>query len=307
MAPKSVDNEILRNYLESQLVYLSYLQPNGVLRSTKKYLIYILLVSQLYITIRFSIILCLDPSDPILNYIVDQNAHLGRARNYFHTVGLTWIVASNYAGWMVKQSEVDPSRQRWTGISQALKSYRFHGYGGFRRPVKFGLIFGRIFHLSGSITSFLYVVPFFFWAEHRYWGFGLAMAFHQALCGSMVVSWNMVTLYCLHMYLFARVYKLRVKDLTIISDENFDLHFLKWISTIQELRDVYNFYKPSNESAFCSTFVAQILIVYFVFFAETSESFKAVFGIYFVLNYVAGQSIHFFFSAYTQNKVKTSN
>ena len=303
ITPQFIDIDFLRKCMEQQLVYLSYLQPDGILSTSKKWLMNILLLSQICISLRFLVLLFLDPNQHILNFIVDQNARLGQARNYFHTVGLLWVVASNYSGWKMLQSQKDPSRQRWIGISEALRTYRFHGYGEFRNSVKFGIIFNQIFIISSAIISFLYVIPFFLWAEPKFWIFGLAVAFHQAVCGTMVASWNMAPLYCLHMYLFGQVYKFQVRDLRLISDHNFNSILSKWIKTIQDVNNAYNFYKPSNESAFCSTFAAQILIVYFVFFANISDTFKLVFGMYFVLNHVAGQSIHFFFSAYAQNMV----
>lgn len=293
----------LRNYLERQCVYLSYLQPDRKLNNQKKLISSVLHVSHIAIVVRLMILLIVKPGHPILYYIADQSVNAGIAREYLYLVVLIWTSSSNLTGLYLRLSEFSPSRQKWTGLSELFRTHRFHGESGFEIQTKIGIFLGHLFFYSAAIISFLYEIPFFFWAPKKYWFFGAVMAIHLSVCGALVASWNMVPLFCLHMYAFGCLYEIKCRKLPSIMKEELPKSLMRWIATLIELKSVYSFYEPSNRNAFVSTFIGQVLIVYFVFFSNTSTTFRAVFSIYFILNLIAGQSTHFFIANYTQKKV----
>lgn len=305
MEPSIKDSrQSLCAYLHRQGIYLSYLEPNKQLSFRQKLATIALYVNHVAIVFRLVIILVLKQGNPIMSYIVDQNAQIGIARNYFYIVSLIWAIFSNLGGLHLRMTELSSTKQKWTGISELFHTQRFHGEGNFEVPVKITILLGNLFFYSGAIVSFLYVMPFFFWSSKEYWLFGIIAAIHQSLWGGIVASWTMLPLFCLHMYVFGRLFKMKSKSRQV-NEEKLDMILEYWIAILKELKDVYYFYQPLNQAAFASTFLAQVLVAYYVFFSNTSEISKLVFSVYFLLNLIAGQSLHFFASSFTQRNVSS--
>lgn len=299
--------KLLRNYFNYQLVFIPYLQKNTPRGHRNVLFSWIVLITSLCLITKFLITIVIDDESEWIYYLCDPFYKFIGARRALNFLLIQWLIAITSAQIFVKLSIKNPRKQRWIVVAEALEKGSFHGHGPFNRELKLFNHFTRSQILGCLATTCFLTLPWFFWTDRSYWPFGIFWMIYHVYASVLIIAFGpnisnleFFTLYLSGKYIESFMVELQTNPETRRKTSH---HLREAISFLMELMDIFDFYRPFGNTAFISTFMAQVLVLYYVFFIELSSLIRIVFSVFLLLNFLAGQSTHFFFGSYTQGKV----
>ncbi|XP_074602389.1 uncharacterized protein LOC141856043 [Brevipalpus obovatus] len=299
----------LRNYFNYQLVFIPYLQENGPRGDRSILFSWIVLITSLCLITKFLILIVINDESIWIYYLCDPFYKLIGARRALNFLLIQWLIAITLAQIFVKLSINDPRKQRWIVVAEALAKGFFHGHGPFHHELKLFNHFTRSQILGCLVTTCFLTLPWFFWTDRSYWAFGIFWMLYHIYASVLIIAFgpNISNLGFFTLYLSGQYIESFIEESEINSAKRrkTSYHLKEVTYFFMELMDIFDFYRPFGNTAFISTFMAQVLVLFYVFFIELSSIIKVVFSVFLVLNFLAGQSTHFFFGSYTQGKIRS--
>lgn len=297
----------IRNYFNRQLNFIPYIQEDTPSGRRNIIFSWINLVSGWCLIVKFTTLIIIDNESVLVYYLCDPFYKLKEVRKVLNFLLCQWMIAMILQQILIKLTTIKPAKQRWIFISESLENGIFHDYGPFGVELRIFTYFTSSQIIGCAVTSLFLTLPWFSWTERKYWFYGILgmiVHFHGSI---MIIGFgpNVSNLGFLTLYLSGKYFEFLEGKLKIgfENEKNLRHHLRKIVSLSRELVDSFSFYQPFACIAFVSSFTAQVLLLFNVFFKQLSLIISLVFFVFFVINYLAGLSMHFFFGSYTQAKV----
>lgn len=296
-------------YLASELIILTYLPyPNETRRFYRGLVIWILLVNLFIYNIRHVIFLLIDKNSPWNLYLGDPDYALGLARDPMNLVYLDWNLIGWIIGIYIKYTQYITKRQRWRCLDQLFSKGHFHGATPHPMLMKSFFVFTTFQRVSAVVIATSAFIPYLYWSPKKFWVNGILAGIHQGFVAFMTSAYlcNTAPLFALSAYMYGEFFKsqARIWEARKVEDYMSGSKYAEYLLKIyKEMIESYLFYQPINAIAFVGTYIAAILILFYVFFTDMDFRVKVVFCSFFFLNQNSGQTFHFLASSLAYKKV----
>lgn len=302
----------LMDFLSDQNIVVSYFSRRDSsrkqrVRFARSWLVIFVLAASL---VRHCVLLSFPNDEFLALTLADNHFMLKHARQPLNMVYFLWNAAGLLIGAYVKYSQILPRRQKWmSGLTEFFSSDHYKGEKTSDKALNYLLRLVYRQRACVIAVAVLSWIPFFYQSPSRYYANGVFFTLFDAAVafstGSLLC--NSAPLYAFTFYMYGRFYGSSVER--IRRQKSFPLQFaqeidLKQLADInRELHRTYQFFQPINNVAFVGTFLARILIIYYVFFTDLQLAFRISFFTFLPLNDQSGQSLIFLASSYAVRKV----
>lgn len=297
------------DYLASELIVLSYLPNNDTLkRFLNRIFIWILLTNLFVYNIRHIIFLLIDESNLLNFYLGDPDYGLGIARNAMNFVYLDWNLIGWIIGVYIKYTQKITKRQKWTCLAKLFTNGHFHGTKAHASLIKWFLKLTTFQRFSAVTIASSAFIPLILIIPPQFKINAIIAAIHQGFVAFTTSAYlcNSAPLFGLTIYMYAKFFQNQAHFLRSQKSGHIfaGAYYAQFVAKIhKQMFESYLFYQPINTFAFIGTYMAQILILFFVFFTDMDWRVKIVFCSFFFLNQNSGQTFHFLVSSLAFKRV----
>lgn len=257
---------------------------------------------------RTLVYLSLKSSNPLVITLGDPNYVVKDARLALNLIYLSWNSMSFLISMYIKYTQRCARRQKWTlGMIEFFASNEYRGEETSTKALKYFYTYTTIQRAIAIINAFFACVPFFFNSPLRHWPSGVFATLHYTAVayatGSLLC--NVAPLFAFTFYMYGKYYesltrKVRGEGLSRLQSVSY---IKELVFVYKQMLQTYEFFQPMNNIAFVGTFLARILILYYIFFTDLNFAFRVFFFMFLPLSDQSGQQLHFFSSAFSLNKV----
>uniref|UniRef100_T1KEJ1 Gustatory receptor n=1 Tax=Tetranychus urticae TaxID=32264 RepID=T1KEJ1_TETUR len=304
-------------YLKYQFNSLNYLQTSESVQikwffPTTFIVITVSLIKQL-------INLSLSEVNSFSYYIGDITLVAGHTRKHLTLIYFAWFFGGFGTVLTLYRSQFDRSLQKWARIGvifEHLDSTQIHPYSGLPTIVhRIFIHFCNGALIGAALASFLCVLPSFLIYPTKYLIYLIFWLILTVAAGSSVVcnGANFLLLFTASAYIFGR----RVHEETLIlvdkvaeKCESFQplnsiiKHSVKRLTLIliHQIEE-YKFWVILNQNGFLSTYNAQFILNYLIFFIDIPKFLRISLIIFTFINLAVGLSFNFLVCTYAQHKI----